>query len=199
MELVPLTDWHLRHLQDPRSRGPRKPVGIPKKFFEEQVNNNQTHEQWEKHKGNLHSFTLQITQEARAKIRKDRRGVFNIVQKVWRVLASINTDLRSNLDDSWLQAQKIQVKRQLERIEADKMEAFLKVGHIKWHASELALNREFYRSIRSKVVSSPMFRLKDEQGQLHTKIDGMHNMAEHYYSQLFKEEPWDEVRQEKLE
>ncbi|EFJ37756.1 hypothetical protein SELMODRAFT_402324 [Selaginella moellendorffii] len=72
------------------------------------------------------------------------------------------------------------------------MEAFLKAGHIRWHTSELALNREFYRSIRSKVVSPPMFRLKDEQGQLHTEIDDMHNMAEHYYSQLFKEEPWDE-------
>ncbi|EFJ05500.1 hypothetical protein SELMODRAFT_431488 [Selaginella moellendorffii] len=182
-----------------RSRGPRKPIAIPKKFFEEQANNNRAHEQWEKHKGNLHSFTLQIAQEARAKIRKDRRGVFNTVQKVRSVLASINTDLRSNPDDPWLQAQKIQVKRQLERIEADKMEAFLKAGHIRWHASELALNREFYRSIRSKVVSPPMFGLKDEQGQLHTEIDDMHNMAAHYYSQLFKEEPWDEARQEKLE
>ncbi|EFJ28565.1 hypothetical protein SELMODRAFT_411008 [Selaginella moellendorffii] len=156
-----------------RSRGPRKPVAIPKKSFEEQVNNNWVHEQWEKHKGNLHSFTLQIAQEARAKIRKDRRGVFNTVQKVQRVLTSINTDLRSNPDDPWLQAQKIQVKCQLERIEADKMEAFLKAGHIRWHASKLALNREFYQSIRSKVVSPPMFELKDEQGQLHTEIDDM--------------------------
>ncbi|EFJ07652.1 hypothetical protein SELMODRAFT_429560 [Selaginella moellendorffii] len=182
-----------------RSRGPRKPVAIPKKFFEEQANNNRAHEQWEKHKGNIHSFTLQIAQEAQAKIRKDRRGVFNTVQKVRRILTSINTDLCSNPDDQWLQAQKIQVKHQLERIEADKMEAFLKAGHIRWHASELVLNKEFYRSIRSKVVSPPMFGLKDEQGQLHTEIDDMHNMAEHYHSQLFKEEPWDEVRQEKLE
>ncbi|EFJ04547.1 hypothetical protein SELMODRAFT_432311 [Selaginella moellendorffii] len=182
-----------------RSRGPRKPIAIPKKFFEEQANNNRAHEQWEKHKGNIHSFTLQIAQEAQAKIRKDRRGVFNTVQKVRRILTSINTDLCSNPDDQWLQAQKIQVKHQLERIEADKMEAFLKAGHIRWHASELVLNKEFYRSIRSKVVSPPMFGLKDEQGQLHTEIDDMHNMAEHYHSQLFKEEPWDEVRQEKLE
>ncbi|EFJ25289.1 hypothetical protein SELMODRAFT_414135 [Selaginella moellendorffii] len=174
------------------SRGPRKPVAIPKKFFEEQTNNNWAHEQWEKHKGNLHS-TLRIAQEAQAKIQKDKRGVFNTVQKVRRILTSINTNLRSNPDDPWLQAQKIQVKCQLERIEADKMEAFLKVGHIRWHASELALNREFYRSIRSKVVSPPMFGLKDEQRHLHTKIDDMHNMAEHYYSQFFKEEPWDEL------
>ncbi|EFJ13545.1 hypothetical protein SELMODRAFT_424416 [Selaginella moellendorffii] len=103
------SDHHLIRLTLPfrRSRGPKKPVAIPKKFFEEQANNNQAHEQWKKHKGNLHSFTLQIAQEARAKIQKD---VFNTVQKVRRVLTSINTNLRSNPDDPWLQAQKIQVK-----------------------------------------------------------------------------------------
>ncbi|EFJ27441.1 hypothetical protein SELMODRAFT_412222 [Selaginella moellendorffii] len=47
-----------------KSRGPRKPVATPKKFFEEQANNNRAHEKWKKHKGDLHSFTLQLAQEA---------------------------------------------------------------------------------------------------------------------------------------
>lgn len=70
------------------------------------------------------------------------------------------------------------------------MEAFIRSGHLKWHINENALNKEFYKFIKSKVTSLPMFGLKDNQGEIHTSLHEMHKMAETYYQGLFTIEPW---------
>ncbi|EFJ12941.1 hypothetical protein SELMODRAFT_425092 [Selaginella moellendorffii] len=112
--------------------GTKRPAPVSRKNFEDGKLNDYIKEKWNQQEGgDLHKFTIKIANEIRKKTQNKRRKVFKKVQAIRRNIEAIKRLIRLDPLDTSLRTQLARTKAQLFTLEAEKMEAFIRSGHLK--------------------------------------------------------------------